>query len=96
MSKMNLNYNAFLGLVKYPGFGAVRVDKENDHASALFVDFDRSISLFVSYWGADWKYAPSIEVCVRDMNRHEVDRKIEIRSYDDLKEARKFIETVIA
>ena len=60
------------------------------------VDFDRGISLFVSYWGADWKYAPSIEVCARDMNRHEVDRKIEICSYDDLKEARKFIETVIA
>ena len=91
-----LNFNAFLSLVKYPGFGEVRVDKENDHASALFVNFDRSVSLFVSYWGADWKYAPSIEVCARDMNRHEVDRKIEIRSYNDLKEARKFIETVIA
>ena len=46
-----LNFNTFLSLVKYPGFGEVRVDKENDNASALFVNFDRSISLFVSYWG---------------------------------------------
>ena len=91
-----LNFNAFLSLVKYPGFSEVLVDKKNDYASALFVNFDRSISLLVSYWGADWRYAPSITMCVRDMNRHEVDRKIEICSYDDLKEARKFIKTVIA
>ena len=96
MSKSVLNYNAFLSLVKYPGFGRVSVDKENSHASALFVNFDRSVSLFVTYWGADWEFGPSIEVYARDMKKHEVNRKIEIHSYDNLKEAREFIKAVIA
>lgn len=91
-----LNFNTFLSLVKYPGFGEVLVDKENDYASALFVNFDRSVTLFVTYWGASWGFDPTIEVSAHDMNKHEVNRKIEVRSYNDLKEARGFIETVIA
>lgn len=97
-----LNYGAFLSIVKtMSSFGKVETRENENRVSAFVHVFDGnmdmySVSIFYRKWAVHNKRMPSIYVIISFVDGEVHDTKIEVGSYDQIREVKKQIKEFLS